>query len=275
VHGFFHADPHPGNIWILDNNRICFLDFGMMGTVSPHQQEELGALMIALVRRDSTEITNLLLDITQNPNHPKIQEIEYEVHDMLNKYIDLPLEELDTAEILRILLSSLSRFKLKVPSNLVMMAKAIDMIEGVGRQLYPQFQISVVIDSFSPTILKRKLNPKKFLGDAFFSFTEYQKLAHEFPSDMRAILHKMKKGNFKMEVENKNGEQMHTTLDSLSYRIVFGLVLAALIVGSSIMVHVATPKWDIIPVIGIIGFVLGAFFAMLTFAVSVIRTIRK
>jgi ubiquinone biosynthesis protein len=275
VHGFFHADPHPGNLWVLDNNRLCFLDFGMMGTVTPNQQNELGALMIALVRRDSSMITTLLLEITKYPDHPLVAEIEFEVNSMLNRYIDLPLEELDTAGILEELIKLLSRFKLKVPANLVMMAKSIIMIEGVGRQLYPQFQISLVIDSFSSTILRRKLNPKKFIEDNLLSFTEYHKLVHEFPVDLRAIMHKMKRGNFKMEIENKSGEQLQTTLDSVSYRLVFGLVLAALIVGSSIMVHVESPRWDVIPLVGIAGFVLGSAFALLTFIVSVVRTFRR
>ncbi len=272
LHGFFHADPHPGNIVILDGDRVCFLDFGMMGSLIPAQRELLGTLLIAIERRNSTIVTNIILELTKSPDHDEKQDIEYEVHELIDRYVDLPLAEMDIGEILESLMQLMLRFKLRLPSDLVMMGRSIVMIEGVGRQIYPQFQISDIIKDIVLRIITQRLGPKRMINDAFLSFMEYKKLLSDFPGDMRTLLYKAKRGRIKIEFEHKGLEPLRSTLDAVSYRLLFGLVLAALIVGSSLMIRFDSSGWN---VAGRVGFILGAVFAVVILVITVVRTFKE
>ncbi len=275
VYGFFHADPHPGNILVLDNNNVCFLDFGMMGTVVPAQRELLGSLLVALGRRDSELITKLMLELTNYPDHPQKADIEYEISNLIDSYVDLPLDELNIADVLESMISLIHRYQLIIPSNLSMLIKTIVMIEGVGRQLCPKFRINTVIERIVPLIMKDKLKPKHLMHNLYLVLADYRKLLTEFPDNMRSIISKVQQGKLKIEFEVRGLEPLQSTLDAVSYRILFGVVLAALIIGSSILLHIDTPRWKIIPTIGMFGFITGVFFAVVILIITVSRTFRK
>lgn len=275
VYGFFHADPHPGNILVLDNNNVCFLDFGMMGTVVPAQRELLGSLLVALGHRDSELITKLMLELTNYPDHPQKADIEYEIGNLIDSYVDLPLDELNIADVLESMISLIHRYQLIIPSNLSMLIKTIVMIEGVGRQLCPKFRINTVIERIVPLIMKDKLKPKHLLHNLYLVLADYRKLLTEFPDNMRSIISKVQQGKLKIEFEVRGLEPLQSTLDAVSYRILFGAVLAALIIGSSILLHIEKPHWKMIPTIGMFGFITGVFFAVGILIITVTRTFRK
>ena len=272
--GFFHADPHPGNIMILENDTVCLLDFGMMGTLMQEQQDQLSSMLMAVERRDSSIITSVLLDITKSTGHEETAEIEYQVHKLVECYIDLPLEEINVSDILESIVQLISRFHLKLPANLTMMAKSMVTIEGVGRQIDPDFQISDLLKKFATQIVRHRLNPKRLGYDWLITALEYRRLFKEVPEYMRVIISKMVKGHFKMEFEHKGLDPMRSTLDVVSYRLVFGLILAALIVGSSILLSIDSPRWPLVPVLGLIGFITGGVAAVIALVISVIRTFR-
>ncbi len=269
-HGFFHADPHPGNIIILPDNKICFIDFGMMGSVIPRQQDELGDLILALVYRDTVLITNAILVITKRLNHPQINEIEHTVQDMVDRYLDLPLEELNISEVLTAIIGIIQTFRLNIPVNLTLMAKALITIEGIGLQLDPSFQIFSIIQKFSSVIIKNKFNYKRIMTASILNFREMKRLLEHAPGDILAIIEKIKQGKIKIEFEHRGLSPLQRAIDSAGNRIIIGVTLGSLIIGSSIMVHAdIAPKWHGIPLIGVAGFLISGIFAMLVLIASI------
>ncbi len=276
VDGFFHADPHSGNIMVLEDNRICFIDFGMMGSLLPSQREELSNLILSLVYKDTALITNAILTVTKRPNHPRLHEIESSVQDLVDRYLEVPLEDLNIAEVLQSLINLIETFKLRIPNNMTLMVKALITIEGVGLQLYPQFQLYKILEDFSLTIIQSKFNARRLLTAALLGIMEVKRLVEHAPSDISSIIKKVKEGKLKIEFEHYGLGSLQSSLDTLANRFVVGVTLGSLIIGSSIMVHAdIAPKWNDIPIIGLIGFVSSGILACLILIASVVRHFRR
>ena len=270
-HGFFHADPHPGNILILKDNIICFLDFGMMGTLLPKYQDYLGNIILGVVNKDSKKITETLLRLTGTYNIENRDQLEYRVSELVNQYAYIPLKEIKVGELLNKLFRMLIDFKLRLPSDFYLLSKALITIEGVGTKLDPDFDMVSHIEPFAKNLLKKRMDPAKLAKDLYSSISEFRILLKDFPFEIREIIRQIKTGKLKVEFEHKGLEPMLVKHDQISNRIAFAIVLAALIIGSSLIVlSKIPPLWQGIPIIGIVGFV-GAGIMGFWLLISILR----
>ncbi|MCK4653339.1 MAG: AarF/ABC1/UbiB kinase family protein [Candidatus Cloacimonetes bacterium] len=255
-HGFFHADPHPGNILIMKDNITCFLDFGMMGTLLPKHQDYLGNIIVGVVNKDSKKITETLLRLTGTYNIENRDQLEYRVSELVNQYAYISLKEIKIGELLNKLFKMLIDFKLRLPSDFYLLSKALITIEGVGTKLDPDFDMVAHIEPFAKNLLKKRLDPFKLAKDLYSSMSEFRLLFKDFPFEIREIIRLVKTGKLKIEFEHKGLESMLIKHDQISNRIAFTIVLAALIIGSSLIVlSKIPPLWQGIPIIGIVGYI--------------------
>ncbi len=255
-HGFFHADPHPGNIVILKDNITCFLDFGMMGTLLPKHQDYLGNIIVGVVNKDSKKITETLLRLTGIHNIENRDQLEYRVSELVNQYAYISLKEIKVGDLLNKLFKMLIDFKLRLPSDFYLLSKALITIEGVGTKLDPDFDMVSHIEPFAKKMVKKHLDPIELAKDLYSSMVEFRLLFKDFPFEIREIIRQIKTGKLKVEFEHKGLEPMLIKHDQISNRIAFTIVLAALIIGSSLIVlSKIPPLWNGIPLIGIVGFV--------------------
>ncbi|MCD6330463.1 MAG: AarF/ABC1/UbiB kinase family protein [Candidatus Cloacimonetes bacterium] len=270
-HGFFHADPHPGNILILKDNIICFLDFGMMGTLLPKHQDYLGNIIVGVVSKDSKKITETLLRLTGTYNIENRDQLEYRVSELVNQYAYIPLKEIKIGELLNKLFRMLIDFKLRLPSDFYLLSKALITIEGVGTKLDPDFDMVSHIEPFAKNLLKKRMDPVKLAKDLYSSIAEFRLLIKDLPFEIREIIRQIKTGKLKVEFEHKGLEPMLIKHDQISNRIAFAIVLAALIIGSSLIVlSKIPPLWNEVPIIGIVGFV-GAGIMGFWLLISILR----
>ncbi len=255
-HGFFHADPHPGNILILKDNITCFLDFGMMGTLLPKHQDYLGNIIVGVVNKEPKKITETLLHLSGNLNVEKRDLLEYRISELVNQYAYLPLKEIKVGELINKIIRMLIDFKLKLPSDIYLLSKALITIEGVGTKLDPDFDMVAHIEPFAKNLLKKRLDPVKLAKDLYSSMAEFRLLFKDFPFEIREIIRQIKSGKLKIEFKHKGLEPMLAKHDQISNRIAFAIVLAALIIGSSLIVlSKIPPLWKGIPIIGIVGYI--------------------
>lgn len=256
LHGFFHADPHPGNIFILPNELICYLDFGMMGRISEREREEFAELLIRVMRRDAPRVVQSVLKLTYFESEPNRNELERDITDFIDEHLYKSLKDFELGKALEQLLDILSRHRLTLKPNLYLMIKALATIEGLGRMLDKDFDINEYAEPFIQKIQLNRLNPKRIMVEMAESGSEFAGLLKDLPWELRDIIRQARAGKINIQFEHRGLNHMISVHDQISNRISFSIVLAALIIGSSLMVLSGLPPtWKGISIIGLIGFV--------------------
>ncbi len=257
VHGFFHADPHPGNIFILPGNVICYLDFGMMGRVDLGSRENFVDLVMSVVRRNEKKAVDALLALTIPEKEPDRRLLERDVSEFIDQYYYLPLGELEIGKLIHQLIKMAALHGISIPPDLFLMVKALATFEGLGRELDPGFDMVKQATPFIRRIRMGRFNPDRIAREAIDSGTGIIQLLREVPDELRKILRMARQGMLKVEFEHRGLDPMLSTHDRISNRIAFAIVLSSLIIGSALIVLSGIPpKWHEIPVIGLIGFLV-------------------
>lgn len=268
VHGFFHADPHPGNIFILPHDIVCYLDFGMMGRISTQDQEDFTDLIMAVVRIDAKKVGNALLRMTYYQEEPDRSKLDRDLAEFMDQHLFKPLKDLDAGKLLHQILDIVKRYGLRLKPDLFLLMKAISSIEGVGRKLNPDFEIFEHLKPFVLQIQANRRNPQRIAGDVYDSGLELFSLLKETPRELQALLKLAKEGKIKIEFEHQGLERMYYTHDRISNRLAFSIVLAALLIASALIVLSGIPPtWHEVPIIGLTGFLVSGvmgFWLLLT-----------
>ena len=272
VHGFFHADPHPGNIFILPDNVICYIDFGMMGRINLSSRENFSDLVLSIVHRDEVEACNAILRLAVSDGEPDRQSLEGDVAEFIDRHFYRPLKELELGKLLHQLLETAARHHLRISPNLFMMIKALSIVEGLGRTLDPDFDIIEQAGPFVRKIQIDRLHPRRIAKEMAGTGTDLLTLLKEIPGEVRDILRQTRQGKVKMEFELRGLDQMLFTNDRISNRIAFAIVLASLVIGSGLIVLAdIPPRWHEIPVIGLIGFIVAGLMGF-WLLISILRS---
>lgn len=266
VHGFFHADLHPGNILVLPPDRICYLDFGMVGRLTRRERENLCTLITGAVARDEQRMVDPVLAMTVANEEVDRTELEYDLAELVESHLHLSLRELDVARVLQDLYAVCHRHKLFFRPHIYLMAKAIGTVEEMGRAYDPDFQLSEHLAPFVRRLARERVNPRRLLRETLHSGGDLLRFLNEFPDHARSIMAQVRHGKMKVEFEHHGLEDMLHRHEHISSRISSAIVLGSLIVGSSLMTNSGVPpKWNEIPLIGIFGFMVAAImgFALL------------
>jgi len=254
-HSFFHADPHPGNILVLPDNVICLLDYGMTGTLTGRNRENLGNLIAGVVRRNSKWMTRSLLRLSQLESTETAESLEEDIADFVEQHLYRPLKDIRMGSLLTQLVQLLIRHNLKIPPVFYLLDKALITVEGNGRRLSPEFDIVKHMKPFVQQLMSERLSIRKLRKDLYTASLDWEAVLRELPANTRNIIDKIKRGKIRIEFEHKGLEPMLRTHDRISNRVVYGIVLSSLMIGSSLIVLSGIPpKWHEIPIIGIIGF---------------------
>lgn len=257
LHGFFHGDPHPGNLMVLPGNVICFLDFGMMGSLRPREREALTESALGLVDRDPKRVTEAVLELSEQVGPIHRQKLEDEVFDLIEQYADASLAELDMGDLFQELVTIALDNNLRMHTRMLVMVKATVIMEGIGYALDPDFQLISLLEKFAGRIVRNRLHPRRLAKDAATGSLDVVDLLRELPRDSRELVKKLKTGDLSFGIQVQGIEPLRHTLDNVSYRLVFGFVLAALMIASALIVHAGVPPlWNNIPILGLGGFVI-------------------
>ena len=257
VHGFFHADPHPGNVFILPDNVVCFIDFGQMGRLSLKDREDFTDLVLDLVAGNEQKIAAGVLKVTVQLGEVDRESLTRDLGNLMDMYLYRPLEDLEAGKILQDLLDLVSRHKLSFKPSLYQMMKALSTVEGVGLMLDPKLELIKLAKPFMRKIRLGRMQPGRIAEELSLTGFAYLHLFRDLPHELRTILTQLRSGRMRLEFEHRGLHSLGATLDRVSNRIAFAIVLAALIVGSSLIVlSDIPPHWHSIPIIGLIGFLV-------------------
>lgn len=234
-HGFFHADPHPGNIFVLENNVLSFIDFGMMGSLRPEHLQFLGKYVLGYLDRDAHAMAEAMVLISGKRNFNRFRDLEFKISDMLAHYKYLSVDEMDFSRIMNESVDILVHYGLRIPPDIYLLVKSLMSIEGVAVLLCPEIDFAKEMQPYAIELVARQYNPKWIARELFDSIKEYYKLIKDIPSDLNEIIYRLKEGRFKTQIEVKGLEPLINHIDGASSRMSVAIVLAALIIGASII----------------------------------------
>ena len=262
-HGFFHADPHPGNLFVLPNNVICLLDFGMMGSVERATRESFVELVDAVVRRDEPRTTQVLLKLTLWEEEPDLRQLGKDVADFMGEHLYKPLKDIQIGRLMQNMLELAAEHRMRIPPEIFLMMKALSTVEGVGLELDPDFDMIAHAEPFIKQVKLSRFSPKRLSSDAVSIVAQYMDFVQEFPKDLLEITRTIRQKKLTFMLELKNMEKMLHTHDQISNRVSFAIIIAALIIGSALIVISKTPPLFYgISLIGIIGFLAAAIMGL-------------
>ena len=262
-HGFFHADPHPGNIFALPGNVICLVDFGMVGLVDRQTREMFAELVDSVVRRNEARAAQVLLQLTNWEQPPELRQLERELSEFMGRHLYRPLKDIHVGKLLQDLLEIATRFQLRLPPDIFLMLKAISTVETVGRMLDPDFDMIAKAAPFIEQVLMDRFKPQRVAEDMGDLAVRMLKFMHQFPKDLLDLTGLLKQQKLSLLLKHEGLEKVLATHDQISNRISFAIIIAALIVGSALIVISKTPPLFYgISLIGIIGFLAAALMGI-------------
>ncbi len=236
VHGHFHADPHPGNLFVMRNNVISFIDFGMVGTLKPAHMDFLAGFILGFQRNDSKMITRALLRLSGKKFYEYSEELEFEVEDLIKRNSYLPYERVDFSQLLMECVNIVLKYKLHLPSSIYLLLKALATIQRFAEELHPTISFSETILPYAKNLVMDKYTPKKMVGALYNAIGDYVALIRNFPVEVNEILGKIKDGRLVHEINIHDSKSATTVLRNITRRISMSLLMAALLVCSTILV---------------------------------------
>lgn len=272
VHGFFHADPHPGNIFILGNNVICLLDYGMVGRVDDDLKYQLAELLVAVLQRDVDRIISQLLYSGELNDEVDRKQLKRDLSEFIDDYYELPLQEIHAGKLLGEFVDILTHYRIKFSPDLILLAKALVTMEGIGRQLDPDFNMIAHLRPFMERLLRERMTPGNISRELLRTAQSYGALAKNFPRDVKELINRINRNKFKIDLEHRGLERLIADIDKSSNRLSFSLLIAALIVGSSLIMQ--TEKGPLLfgfPVLGFLGYLIAGFLG-LWLAIAILRS---
>jgi len=263
-HGFFHADPHPGNIFILQDGRICFHDFGIMGHFDEEMMDNLSNLFLALMDKDVGRLMDIYLDVGLLAGEFDPKAFKREVRNFLEDYYDLPLRDISFAEFVNGLIAIGRRFRIKTPTDLLLFGKTFMIVESIVRTLDPEFNLIENIRPYTQILLKKRLfEPSRVYKDIIRTGIEINNILRKLPGELHHMLRRFQEGRLEIEVRHEKLEDLELHVDKASNRLSFSLIIAAIIVGSSIIMQTQIgPLLLGFPVIGVAGYFVAGFLGL-------------
>jgi ubiquinone biosynthesis protein len=262
-HGFFHADPHPGNIFVLPGNIICLIDFGMMGSIDQATREDFVELVDSVVQREANRAVQVLLKLTVWEQEPDMRALEKDVTDFIGRHLYKSLKDIHIAKLLHHLMELVSRHQLRIPPEIFLMLKALSTVEGVARMLDPDFDMIAKSEPFIRHVKLSRFAPQRLSHDLLHLISQSLDFARVFPKDILEITRSIRQKKMTLLLELKGLETMLATHDQISNRISFSIIIAALIIGSALIVISKTPPHFFgISLIGIFGFLAAAIMGV-------------
>jgi ubiquinone biosynthesis protein len=262
--GFYHADPHPGNILVSREGVLIFIDFGMAGIVDPYLRENLVNLMLAVQKTDLALLTEtlneigLISDIGESSSMLKAN-----LEDFIDSYYSLNVKFIDPTNFLSDLINVLIKNGGRIPNNIMLLSKTLIMRDEISRLLDPEHNFSELVEPYIKKIIEERTSFSYIMKETEKNLRVYARFVNDFPKQFHNILRKVEKGTMKFELEHKGFESLIEEMDIVSNRISFSLIIAALIVGSSLIIQTKmSPSLFGVPLFGIFGFLIAGFLGI-------------
>jgi len=271
-YGFFHADPHAGNILVKKDGRVVFIDFGAVGKIQPNDKEILESLIVSFVAKNSNKIVRSLKNMAVSYDIPDERKFENDVDEVLNFVHSSSLKDIDPHIIINKMKDVLKDNRLYMPDYFYLLFKGIGLIEGVGRTINPDLDIVKSLSPYTKKILSRKISPKKLLKNGMEKVINFTDNVDEIPKELRSVLQKLDDNKFTISSEIKNIEKTNQLIKTSIVNLILAMLLGANIIATAIVfVSESGPRIGEMSLVAVLGFVFSIFLVI----VLLLRITRK
>lgn len=254
--GFFHADPHPGNIFIADDNAVCFIDFGMMGVLDDEFRQDLAELMINFSDHNIDGLINQLIRMDILNEKTDINILKSDLNDLFAKYYGMELSRFNG--IIEDLLFLMQKYEVRLPNEFVLMARGLSMVENIALRLDPNINVVEYLKPIATKLIAQRYNPKKMVDNAKNSFFAFEHVLKGLPSLISKTFYKIEEGEVTVNIEVKH-------ISEIANQLSLAIIIAALLIGSSLVMLIDVgPRFYEMPVLGFVGFTISLALGVFT-----------
>ncbi|MDR2350714.1 MAG: hypothetical protein LBF41_08880 [Deltaproteobacteria bacterium] len=269
--GFFHADPHPGNLFAMPGPMIAFMDFGLTGQLTAEARDELLRLALGAVRHNQADIARAILRLTRPDVKPDRDKLETDISFLLDRHLAGTLKEINLNDFAKDVLDIIAQHGLKAQPNLLLLVKALIQFERLGIMLDGDFDVISEARPLVTEIYKRRHSPVNKARRLLRGAEELAANLRTLPKDLGPFLDNIKNGSIRGDIEIKNIPQVQRSIRDASQRLTFALVLSSLLIGSSLIIAAQVPPlWNGVAILGLLG-VFGALILALWLLVDFLR----
>ncbi len=263
--GFFHGDPHPGNLVLTPEGELALLDFGMVGFMSRGDIEALSRLFIAVIQRDAAAALRGLEGLGVRYAPEVREDLVQDLREFLYKYSGLSVGEVTLGQALSELISLIRRYRLSLPPVFPLLAKALVTAEGIARSIDPSINVYEVARPYASRLLRERYEPGFLLERSQERALEYARYLEDYPEQLRQLLTALEDGELEVQLNNRGLDELSGEVDVLANRLVFAVVTGALLIGSSLLGAFATGGAQVpylgVPIVAFVGFTLALVMA--------------
>lgn len=273
IDGYFHADPHPGNVFYLPGNRLAMLDFGMVGRLTHDRRNQIVDLLAALARRSEEGMLDVLLEWTGDAGVDDAK-LAADVGDLVVNYENVQLKDIRLSTLLQEITMIMREHSLTLPPDLTLLFKALVTLEGFGRQLDPEFHLINHLAPFVERVIRERYTPAALLKRGQHNLNELYGFVTGLPRDLGRLIREVRRGRFRIDLDLKRLDHFGQQIDRSANRLTMAIMTASLVIGSSIVMTVeGGPTIFGLPLFGLLGFLL-AFMNSVWIIVSIWRSNR-
>ena len=258
--GLFHGDPHPGNLLLMEGNRLALLDFGVVGRLTKPMQETLVMLCLAVALKDSDSVARIVYRMGVPDARANLVGFRNDIESILGQHLPTTLGQVDARTLLRDLLDLAVKYRIRIPKEYALLSRASVSTEGMLRGLYPEMNILEMALPYAKELLAGRYDPSQLQGGLMRTLLRFQSLATDLPTQLSQILLDLESGKFTVTVRADQFDKLNENLRSVAIIAFLGLCACGFIVGAFISFAQKPWMYGNVPVLGIIGIALAAAF---------------
>jgi len=271
-YGFFHADPHPANIFILRDLTIAPVDFGIVGTLDDETRDVLAALLRGVIEKDADKIIRAFYTLGTIDTDVDVKSLRRDIYEFVDRYHGLPLNQIQPTQTIPELFEIVRRHRIFLPVEFSFIGKVLIFQSAMGQELDPDFDIFGISKPYVHRLVMRRFRPQQQLHDMFHFYEDAFDFLKTLPFELKQLIQKARRSDSSKKIEHQLYAQLIREVDRTGSRITLGLIIAALVIGSSMIMQLQKePLWLGFSVLGWVGYALAA---MLTFwlVISILRS---
>jgi len=276
--GFFHGDPHPGNIMVLEDGTIAFLDFGMVGSLSPERKRQFSKMLLGIVYKNSRMIIESIIDLNAMTLNVNMKKLEKDINNLRDRYVEIPLEKLKVGEVLNGIFDLVFSYNIVIPNEFNMLAKSLITLEGIVEKLDPKISVLEVAKPIAKQLIPKMFSTQHMKEEIINATMDYSRLIKELPSFLLNFLRKTEEENYAVELKIRDFENLEKRVDKVFNRLstsiillALSIVIAGILIGSGMSANAGAEMYKLNGIILKIGLAI-AFVIVLGLAISIFRS---